>query len=93
MIALFVKLAHHGHKAATARLDVIAAGKFILAIELPPWHVDMREVISPAAVVIVGRHLLQPGKVARTPASDAIHQVAPYHPGRIGQSVGKKMRA
>src|SRR5258706_15707454 len=45
-----------GHIASPAHLDVIAAGKIILAVELPPRHVHVH---SADAVVIVRRHLPQ----------------------------------
>ena len=47
LIAGVVELLHHGHEAAAAGFDVIAAQEFVLAVELPPRHVHVRQIIPP----------------------------------------------
>ena len=54
-----VKIADHGHEAAAAGLDVVAAQKIILAIVFPPGNINVRKEIAARAVVIVRRDFLE----------------------------------
>src|SRR5580704_5624106 len=61
------KHADSGHIAAAAKFDVIAAGKIILAIKLPPGHV---QVHAAGAVVIVRGSFLELREIAIATAAD-----------------------
>src|SRR5205814_10584911 len=39
--ANIIELTHHRHAPDASKLYVIAAQKVVLAVELPPWHVQM----------------------------------------------------
>jgi len=42
-------------------------------------HIHVRHIICSSSVVVVGRHLLQLGKVTRAPTPNAIYQVKSYN--------------
>src|ERR1019366_7069354 len=85
-----VKVADHGHLAAAAKFNVIAAQEVILAVELPPGHVKMH---ASGAVMIVGRNFFHLRKVAGAIAAHRIGQVTADGSRRIGQTIGEERRA
>src|SRR5437763_13455093 len=77
-----MKLAYPGQCPATAKFDVITTQKFILAIELPPWHVHVH---AANAVVVVRRHFGELRRNTSAATADAVGEVTPNASGRLPQ--------
>ena len=70
LITELVVVADPGHAASAAEFGMVAAQKFVPAIELPPGQIHVH---SANAIVIMGRHALQLRKVSAGIAAYAIH--------------------
>ena len=78
VLAYPVQLAHAGHMASSAKLDVIAARKIVLVICSPPRHVHVH---AADAVMIVRSHRGQLREISGDTGAHGIGQIPAEYAG------------